>query len=327
MANTRITRARAFPARALALTVSLLFTACGGGSDGGGPELLPAPTTPVTISAANGAQVAAGALEIAMGGVAFPMFGGGVIAADGAPAPRILSRMASDAQARVSRASSALVTGAVQSQPCMVSGSVTISDTPTAISITYNQCSDFEGQVLNGTMSMTDFAQTGDGVSGSASGTYSLNVTMTDPATTLRMLGGMRFEETWTPTSTTSQLSGSYLGVSDGVTTEVLSNFSLSETVDETTGLTTSSSSFTLASTALGGVVTVATPTPFQSYPFYSPHAGVLVVTGGGGARVRLTVLGNDAATSPQVQIEIDADANGVYETVLYRDWLDLAAG
>jgi hypothetical protein len=172
--------------RALALTVSLLFTACGGGSDGGGPELLPAPTTPVTISAANGAQVAAGALEIAVGGVAFPMFGGGVIAADGAPDPRILSRMASDAQARVSRASSALVTGAVQSQPCMVSGSVTISDTPTAISITYNQCSDYEGQVLNGTMSMTDFAQTGDGVTGSASGTYSLNVTMTDPATTLR---------------------------------------------------------------------------------------------------------------------------------------------
>lgn len=327
MANTRLTR-RAFPAaRALALTVSLLFTACGGGSDGGGPELLPAPTAPVTISAANGAQVAAGALEIAMGGVAFPMFGGGLIAADGAPTPRILGRMASDAQARVSRASSALVTGAAQSQPCMVSGSITISDTPTAISITYNQCSDYEGQVLNGTMSMTDFAQTGDGVTGSASGTYSLNVTMTDPATTLRMLGGMRFEETWTPTSTTSRLSGSYLGVSDGVTTEVLSNFSISETLDEATGLTRSSSSFTLASTALGGVVTVATPTPFESYPFYAPHAGVLVVTGGGGAGVRLTVLGSDAAASPQVQIEIDADANGVYETVLYRDWFELAAG
>jgi hypothetical protein len=332
MANrSPVAPARAFTAHVVALVVSLLVTACGSGdSRSGGPEPLPAPSAPVTLSATNGVQVAASALEIAMGGIgSIPMSPiGAVVTTDGAPAPRILSRIASDAHRRVSRASSAAtVTGAVQSEPCQVSGSVTLSDSATSASITFNQCSDYEGEVLNGTMAMTGLAQTGDDVNGSLSGTFTVNLTMSDPATTIRFVGGMNFQESWTLTSSSFQMSGSYLGFSDGITTHALSNFEISESVDETTGLVTASSNFTLASTAIDGVVTVATPTAFKTYPFYSPYEGVLLVTGGGGGQVRLTVLGDDAAVSPQVQIEIDADGNGLFEMVLYRDWFELAAG
>lgn len=324
MAN--LTTLVAFPARPLALVAALLATACGGDSGGGGgPAPLDAPTAPVTITATNGAQVAAIGLQIATDGISVPFSTGtGVISAAGADAPRMLSRAALDGQRRLSRASTAFTTGDVQTEPCFVSGTVTISSSPTSVSFTYDQCSDYEGEVQNGTMSVSGIEETGDDWTGSISGFSSMDFTITGPGATLRMVGGMAFEASWTPTSSSSHLSGSYFGVSDGFTTEVLSGFSFWNTVDETTGLATSSSSFTLASSALDGVVTVSTPTPFQAYPFYAPHQGVLVVTGAGGGKVRLTVLGNDAAPSPQVLVEIDANGDGSYEPPLGLDWFEL---
>lgn len=313
------------PARLLALVAALLATACGGDSGGGGagPAPLDAPTAPVTITAANGPQVAASALQMAISGpsLALPT---GVVTVAGARSSGLLSRTAQDVQGRLSRASTAFTTGAVQTEPCMVSGSVIVSDTPTSMSITFDQCSDYEGEVTNGSMSLTGLSQTGDEWTGSTSATYNIDVTMTSPGATLRTVGGMTIETSWTPTSSSSHVSGGYLGVSDGVTTEVVSGFSVWESLDETTGLATSSSSFTLASSALDGVVTVSTPTPFRTYSFYAPHEGVLVVTGAGGGEVRLTVLGDDAAPSPQVLVEIDANGDGSYETPLYHDWFEL---
>ena len=102
-----------------------------------------------------------------------------------------------------------------------------------------------------------------------------------------------------------------------------------SESIDETSGVLTSSSNFTLASTALGGAVTVATPIDFrtQFYGSTYPYEGVLVVTGVSGGKVRLTALDDEWGPPGQVMIEVDANGDGLFEAVLYRDWFELAAG
>lgn len=333
MANPVSARARALSARALAPLLTLALAACGGGGSGTpGPDPISAPSTPVTVSAANGAQVAAWAVEIALGGTglvqALPL--AVAVDADAAPARRILPRIASDARRRASRAASDVqtVTGAVQSEPCAVSGSVTLSQSATSVSITFHACSDYPGEVVNGTIALSGVSESGDGTSGTASGTMSVNLTVTDPTTTVRFVGGMSFTETWTATAATFQMGGAYLGFTDGVNSQVLTNFSFEEALDDVAGIFTSSSSFTLASTAIGGVVTVSTPTAFQrSYGSAYPFAGALVVAGAGGGKVRLTVLGDEWDPSYQVEIEIDGNGDGIPELTLLRDWYELSAG
>jgi hypothetical protein len=333
MATTNsIARDRAMLRRALTLLVSFAVAACGGGGEGREtPPRLSAPSAPVSVTGPNSEAVTAIAVEAAigmMGSSALQQVPLGVaVEGDAPPATHVVSRITSQTLRRVVAARSApSVTGAVQSEPCYVSGSITISGSETSGRITFNQCSDTEGLVINGWFSMTDFSATGDEYTGSVSVTVWMDLSVTASGMTMRTAGDYVVRASWTPTSDTVQMSGGSLGYTDGITTVVLLNFTLSESTDWSYFLVTSSSDFTLASTELGGAVTVHTVTPFVTdFSCVYPHEGVIVVTGAGGTKVRITVYGNEYyLASAQLTIEVDANGDGFYETLTPLDWADL---
>ena len=70
------------------------------------------------------------------------------------------------------------------------------------------------------------------------------------------------------------------------------------------------------------GYVDLDTDTPFRTYtdgypPDLYPSSGVLVVTGSGGRKARLTALDNT-----RYQVEVDADADGSYEWSMTGLWM-----
>jgi len=69
------------------------------------------------------------------------------------------------------------------------------------------------------------------------------------------------------------------------------------------------------------GYVTISTPTPFRIYNLdLWPSSGVMVVTGTGNTKVRLTAISNT-----QCQIDADLDGNNIYEWgPVTKNWEDL---
>ena len=69
------------------------------------------------------------------------------------------------------------------------------------------------------------------------------------------------------------------------------------------------------------GYVTISTPTPFRVYDSdLWPRNGVMVVTGTGNTKVRLTAISNT-----QCQIDADLDGDDTYEWgPKTKDWEDL---
>jgi hypothetical protein len=328
--NKTFGRNRAIAHRAAALLVAITLLACGGDGGGGdGRPSLSAPTTPISINAANADAIAAAAVAAAAGQTltgAADMAIGAKVEADGSSAQQVVGRITSQTLRRVVAANSApSVTGAVQSEPCLVSGTVTFSGSETSFSAVFAQCSDSEGEVANGRIEVTNVSSTGDQYAGSASATVWMDLSLTTSGATTRIVGDFTAEASWTSTTESSRLHGNSLGYTDGVTTEVLSNFDMSVSID--TSLASASSDFTLASTALGGAVTVDTQTAIQGYTYGEhPYAGVVVVSGSGGTKVRVTILGDETEAAPHVRVEVDADGNGTFETTYELSWSELEA-
>jgi len=67
-----------------------------------------------------------------------------------------------------------------------------------------------------------------------------------------------------------------------------LTDFDFYERLDTATGARTYSADFTLASTEIGGAITVTTPVPFEATWYSPPTAGTLRVTGGNGRSASL---------------------------------------
>jgi len=322
-------RNRAIAHGAAALLVAITAVACGGDGGGDGRPSLSAPTTPISINAANADAIAAAAVAAAAGQTltgAADMAIGVKVEADGSSAQQVVGRITSQTLRRVVAANSApSVTGAVQSEPCLVSGTVTFSGSETSFSVVFAQCSDSEGEVANGRIEVANVSSTGDQYAGSASASVWMDLSVTTSGATTRIVGDFTAEASWTSTSESSRLHGNSLGYTDGVTTEVLSNFDMSVSIDAS--LASASSDFTLASTALGGAVNVDTQTAIQGYAYGEhPFAGVVVVSGSGGTKVRVTILGDETEAAPHVRVEVDADGNGTFETTYELSWSELEA-
>jgi hypothetical protein len=122
----------------------------------------------------------------------------------------------------------------------------------------------------------------------------------------------------------TVTLSGQEIFTMTGTVTERLGNFTLVAAVDATTE--TDDITLNYANTKIGGSVNVSTATPcVTDLTKVFPHAGVLNLAGAGGSRIQVIVNGDETLATPQVRIELDADANGAFETTLDKNWADLA--
>ncbi len=312
---------------------ALLFAflwGCGGGGGGGGPAgLTPPPSTPVAVTAANATQVSATALKPAVGG------GGALGTVTGlettaAPQTRAVTlallAVARDSKTQLS-ASQGVVGAAAQTFPCAVSGSVTadISADGTAGTFTFNACSDIAGETLSGSASATGVSFDGSRFRGN----FRIDVTFTVTGfAPLRMVGDFSIDETCnTSNDCTSSFTGTSLGAQQGNETWFITNFAINEALVYSTQNLTVTFNYTVSSTALNGSVAVTTSTPVQMQTSARhPYAGVVVATGTNSSKARLTVIGSDPTAPGQVQIEVDADGNGVYESSTLYSWSTLDA-
>ena len=309
------------------------LVACGGGGSSAPAAPTPvAPTTPIAVTTTNAPAVAATAIS---GVTNVSLSSGSLIAADTTVAtvpPRTLGRISVAAAKRAQEFLSGPqgVTGVVQTTNCAVSGSVTINaaDNGTSVSITFNNCSDYAGEVMNGTLSISNITDNGS----QFTGTFSINLTFTASGyPTVRIVGGYSISMSYTVdgldniATYTATFAGTSFSVIEGSNVTTLSSFSFSESYVASTGLYTFTANYTLAATEIGGSVTVETTVPFQQYGYRNyPFAGQLVATGTGNSKVRVTILGDETHALEDVQIEVDADGINGYEMTILKDWNEL---
>jgi hypothetical protein len=331
---------RSTPYRQVAALLFAFLWGCGGGGGGGGgggpAGLTPPPSTPVGVTASNATQVSATALKPAVGG------GGALTTVAGiettaAPQTRAVTRallaVARESKTQLS-GSQSVVGAAARTTPCKVSGSITadISADGTSGTITFNACSDIAGETISGSASATGVSAAPDG--SHFSGNFSVDITFTETGfAPARLVGSFSIGETCN-TSThdcTSTFTGTSLGAQQGNETWFITNFMIREALvhntQNNTQNVTVTFNYTASSTALNGSVTVITSTPLQMLTSARhPYTGVVVATGKNSSKVRLTVLGSDPTAPGQVQIEVDADGDGTYESSTLYSWSTLDA-
>lgn len=321
------------------LMSTLMLTACGGG---GGSASSGAPSSPVAISGTNADQVAATGLNNTTGTVALNTFGGSALtgAAGGQPSALKLFTLAKnqiDLAAASSPGSGAGVAAGVAqtvSYNCTGGGTaqININDADSSgtlsagdsLSVSYSSCVE-AGQTANGGVTIVVDTLTGDPTSQAADWSFGItftanSLTVVTNGVTQSVDGGFSASETYTAAtgSDTTDLTGNSLTVSDGNDSASLSNFDISATLAGAADYCYDSN-YTVSSAFLGGTITVATQTPFCGTAPGFPGAGVMVITGANKSKVMITAL-----SSTQVEIDVDANGDGVYETKTVKNWTDL---
>ena len=313
--------------------VTLLFFALagcgGGGGGGGGGGLTPPPSTPVAITQQNQQQVSGTSLNSAEGG-SDALGTASTVQVTAPSRPRAVTRTLQSVvrHAKEPQTASRTVAGVdQQSAPCAVSGSVSVSGGGSSATIAFNACSDTAGETLNGTISTSGASAASDGSSFSAA--ISMDVTLTEPGQSLRVVGSFSISQTCNTTTgdCSSTFSGSSLGATDGTNTFFLTNFSIEESL--LSGTVTLSVNYTLSSTRLNGAVTVAT-NPANKFQMFTseqhPHSGQMTITGAGSARLTVTVNGSDPTAADQVTVLFDQDGDGNPESTTKYSWSQLTA-
>ena len=217
--------------------------------------------------------------------------------------------------------------------PCAVSGTLTISGdladplTLTAgdtFNIDSDACDDGIGETVDGLMSMTvtDFA--GD----LFLGTYliamnatldALQVTTATDVVSSTGDASVTLDTTAAPFVSAS-VGGTSMITSSNASTDTLTNYSTSQTVDA--GLIpapyTLTSSGSVTSSLLADSVNYSTPIQFAGSDTDFPDSGELLVTGNNSS-ARLVALDN-----VNVRIDLDNDGNGSVDEMIMTTWLEL---
>jgi hypothetical protein len=322
------------------LILSSILVACGGGGGSDAPAASnqnPAPAAKAALTDANYVAVAQESLSSStyLADASTLAVGAEVNNAD--VLVRFSQAEAGKLSARLA-GKQALVTGASISttEQCTGGGTLTIvendvngNDLPDAgdsASITANNCL-FQGSTLNGGLQLVVNAFSGNINTLPISATMTLtfaNLTAQSAAASSTGNGTMVLSLN-APTSSSQTVS---LKSTQFTSTSTYGGATYSRSLDDYTVFvdanTTSSKTSaagTLTSSAFDSKsVTIATPKPFvRTFTQRYPASGQATATGANGAMVRVT-----AVSSTQVLIELDADANGSFETSVTKLWSEL---
>ena len=305
------------------LSLIICLSACGDGGGGSGNGIT-LPTAPVTITPQNAPQVAGAAVDAAFGGAALPV---GVTsasssAASAAAAANTVARIGRSAALQVisQGATPAVVTGAVTTTNCLISGTMTLSTTSsTSGSTTYSNCSDVAGETMNGTVSLSNIVSTPSSLSTDA--VFDLTITTASPANTMTAIGDMHlFIDTMTITMSGTSLS---MGNTDSALGNLgLQNYSISfDSLGNFTVMT-----FTFASTAINGTAVFTMTSPFLYSGGMLPSSGTATISGANSTVLKLTVLGDETAVGSQVQLELSTNGGSTYAAPTNVTWASISS-
>ena len=192
------------------------------------------------------------------------------------------------------------------------------------VTLQYSDCDDGVA-VINGTMSMTILSVSGDFSGGSVA--FSVAITLDDFAvsqdgTTQTANGSMTISLNL-PNSgpITMSITTDSLAVSDGVSTDTLQDFSLTQSIDPLTGDYTISAEGMVGGSAFDGQVEFSTSIDLAGTGDGYAATGEILITGDGGATIAMFAL--DADT---VRLEIDYDGDGITDQIVDKTWAELAA-
>jgi hypothetical protein len=312
---------------------ALLASACGGGSD----ATTPPPQTPPTgleITTANAESVSKASYDAAFqSSSATDLVGGGGFIASNPGS--VNSNSGAKFAARLSVASVQAVPIGPVTLDCQFGGNLTVSGdiddpiTPTlasgdVITVVYNSCRESEEETISGQTSMTIDSFSGD----MAGGFYELAATMSlsnfqisSAADTIMSNGAVTVSlNTLQAPFVEASAAGTSLMTSSNTTSDTLTNFSTTETVNagQQPAPYTFESEGTLDSSRLSGVVSYSTPLTFQGFDLDYPSTGELLITGTSSS-ARLIALDN-----VNVQIDVDSDGDNVVDMVINTTWAAL---
>ena len=323
---TRITRL--FGSALLVIALS----GCGGG--GGGAPPGPAPTG--TINTGRALDIAGRAVDMALQSGSFggiTDFVGLTVVPTGAAGSVGGGRLMKPG----SRQYWAGVPVGPEVRLCEEDGTETVSgDIASPLTVTdgdfldyvWNECDDGLGQVINGLIRMTFTEFEGDLLAGRILLRVSLTVTdfqVTEGLDVRLTNGGLSLTiDSRNQPETIIETLGNSLVVASNNSTDTLTNFS-SLIVENTSMFPsnfTTDVTGTLLSTLFEGSVNYNMPIPFEATGDNYPYAGEMLISGSGGATIRIMALDQF-----KVRIEADFNGDGALDATIDTTWEALVSG
>jgi hypothetical protein len=332
-------------ARLLVVSAAIaVLASCGGGGGGGGGPSGPPPTTQVALSAGNMQPVTDDVLNmsvsfVSVGASNSSTLGEVPLLAQPRARPRtrpvleLLRKQLGSLSARSPTASSFTALAAPPPVNCDLApdgstGTFTTDPVPpapaqpTSITLTFSNCFS-AGETIDGTVSLTNI---GAPAAGETTGHVNHNLKFVQSGVPdLTSSGDFDIDHKVAGTLITDTLTGGPVTVSLGGDIAIISGFTITSSFDSSSSIETDSIAGTIGTGAIGGTVTVATSTPFQTANNASfPNTGQLIITGASNSAVRFTVLGDETAVGDQVTIEVDPEGDGTFEAPVGFTWAGL---
>jgi hypothetical protein len=306
-----------------ALACAGLF-GCGGGGGGGDSGLPQPPSTPITISASNIGQVTDAALDPAVGGTGAFGATSSVDAPQSNPGALVRAMQTVSRQAKQPRSGSSGLSDVPINETCPFGGTITGDETATSATIRFNACSFEQGEVINGSVSVTGVVNNPPNFSANFNVDITFTVSGSQP---LRLVGAFSISEVCDSSGVncTSTFHGPSLGAAHGAEVWFISNFSIMA-VDNSGNLQITAS-YIVASNQLNGAVTVSTTSTIEiaSTALY-PHAGVIQVIGANNTRAVITISSAVPVDTNAVLVEVDTNGDGGFEHTTSFSWNQLEA-
>lgn len=287
---------------------------------------------PLPLSESNATSVAAEAL-ISAGGTPGSQFGGII--------PGVAAGLRSLDLGSVQWLT-ALATGQQNvdgtiTNPCAVSGTVTVTTAGTTTTITYDNCMDNTSSTLNGTLRST---RQQSSTSNQTSMTVSFNLTATRGSLSIAESGGFTELRTLAKNpsdSTESELTGDSFSISFSVDGKLRDQVTLSSfDIDAFERFTPTEQrvehftyDYDVDSSRLQGHISVMTTQDIQRGFGAFPFAGQILISGANHTRLQITILGDETSRRPPVRARSSSRsirAPGTFGAPIWTSWPALSA-